>query len=160
MMNCSMCVIHSSFVWDAKLHAIANNAWHGPRLLRLEHGLLEGSEQIKISGVSLRQPSTDTQITNRDYDTWMHLCMDTGWWWRCYAVDDVFLGHLRPHYPKAQSLTAVRYRNIVADQVLPFMATVFLAGDGHYQQDNVLCHNASIVKQQFKEHDGEFMLMP
>ncbi len=96
----------------------------------------------------------------RDYDTWMRWCMDTGWRWRCYTVDDVLLGHLRLHYPKAQSLTAVRYLNIVADQVLPFMATVFLAGDGHYQQDNALCHNASIVKEQLEEHDSEFLLMP
>ncbi len=40
------------------------------------------------------------------------------------------------------------------------MATVFLAGDGHYQQDNAPCHKARIVKEQFEEHDGEFLLMP
>lgn len=35
-----------------------------------------------------------------------------------------------------QSLTSVLYLNIVADQVHPFMTTVFLASDGVYQPDN------------------------
>ncbi len=63
---------------------------------------------------------------------------------------------LGPIIQTAQSLTAVRYRNIVADQVHPFTATVFLAGDSHYQRDNA----ARIVKERFEEHDNKFMLMP
>lgn len=40
-----------------------------------------------------------------------------------------------------------------------FMATVFPAGDDHYQQDNVTCHTARIAKESFEEHEGEFLLM-
>lgn len=55
-------------------------------------------------------------------------------------------------------MTAVRYLNIADDQVHPFMATVFPAGDGRYQQDIALCHTARYVKEGLEEHGGEFLL--
>ena len=49
--------------------------------------------------------------------------------------------------------------NIVADQVHPFMTTVFLAGDGVYQQDNAPCHKGRIVREWFEEHSSDFQVM-
>ncbi len=96
-------------------------------------------------------------ITNRGYGTWMHCWVDTVpvmlWAMFCW-------GTLGPIIPIAQFLTALRYLNFVADQVHPFMTTVFPPGDGRYQQDNAPCHTARIVKEWFKEHDGKFLLMP
>uniref|UniRef100_A0A8C4Q1N8 Transposable element Tc1 transposase n=1 Tax=Eptatretus burgeri TaxID=7764 RepID=A0A8C4Q1N8_EPTBU len=58
------------------------------------------------------------------------------------------------------NLTRVTYLNIVADQVHPFMAKVFLEGSGLFQQDNVPCHTAHIVWECFEEHDEVFMVLP
>ncbi len=100
----------------------------GPRSLRLNCGWLEESGlvwRIKIPGASRQWLSADMLITNRGYGTWMHCGADTGGviLWAMFSWDT-----LGPIIPTAQSLTAVRYLNIVADQVHPFTATVFLAG--------------------------------
>ncbi len=79
---------------------------------------------------------------------------------QCYAVAMFFWDTLGHTIPIAQSLIAVRYLNIVADQVHLFMAAVFLAGNGHYQQDNVSFHTTSIIEEWFEEHDGKCLLMP
>lgn len=68
-------------------------------------------------------------------------------------------GTLGPIIPIEQSLTSVRYLNMVADQVHPFMATVFPAGDGVYQQDNAPCHKGRIVMDWFEEHSSDFQVM-
>ncbi|GBM32927.1 hypothetical protein AVEN_13295-1 [Araneus ventricosus] len=44
-----------------------------------------------------------------------------------------------------QTMKAVNYLNIIADQLHPYMAFVFPTGNGIFQQDNVPCHKASIV---------------
>jgi len=44
------------------------------------------------------------------------------------------------------NLTHVTYRNIIADQVHPFMAMVFPDGSGLFQQNNAPCHIAHIVR--------------
>ncbi|KAG5841041.1 hypothetical protein ANANG_G00195380 [Anguilla anguilla] len=49
---------------------------------------------------------------------------------------------------------------MVADQVHPFMATVFPGGSGLFQQGNAPCHTAKIVQEWFEEHDKEFMVLP
>ncbi len=49
---------------------------------------------------------------------------------------------------------SVRYLNIVVDKVHPFIAIVFPDGDGLYQQDNVPCYTARIIKEWFEENDG------
>ncbi|KAJ8254683.1 hypothetical protein GJAV_G00196010 [Gymnothorax javanicus] len=58
------------------------------------------------------------------------------------------------------SLTPDAYLNIVADQVHPFMATVFPDGDGFFQQDGGPCCTAQSVQEWFEEHDAEFKLLP
>lgn len=65
-----------------------------------------------------------------------------------YTVDDVFLGHFRPHYPNSTFPDSCQ---VSEHQEHPFIATVFLASDGHFLQDNT----ARIVKERFEEHDGE-----
>ena len=57
------------------------------------------------------------------------------------------------------TLTRTTYLNIVADQVHPFMATVFPDGSGLFQQDNAPCHTAKIVQEWFEEHDKEFKVL-
>ena len=44
--------------------------------------------------------------------------------------------------------------NIVADQVHPFTATVFLNGSGLFQQDNTPCHTTQIVQKWFQKVKG------
>ena len=58
------------------------------------------------------------------------------------------------------NLARVTYLNIVADQVHPFMAMVFPDGSGLFQQDNVPCHTAHIVRDWFEEHDEVFTVLP
>ena len=66
---------------------------------------------------------------------------------------------LGPIIPIEQSLTSVHYVNIVANQVHPFMTTVFTAGDGVYQQDNAPCHKGRNVLEWFEEHSSDFQVM-
>ncbi|GFW42147.1 transposable element Tcb1 transposase [Trichonephila clavipes] len=58
-----------------------------------------------------------------------------------------------------QTMNATGYLNIVADQLHPYIASAFLAGNGMFQQDNAPCHKAKIVLEWFQEHDAEFELM-
>ncbi|GFU89837.1 transposable element Tc1 transposase [Trichonephila clavipes] len=50
------------------------------------------------------------------------------------------------------------YLNIIADQLHPYMASVFPAGNEIFQQDNTPCHKAKIVLERFQEHGAEFQL--
>ncbi|GBM10228.1 Transposable element Tc1 transposase [Araneus ventricosus] len=58
-----------------------------------------------------------------------------------------------------QTMKASNYLNIIADQLLPYMAFVFPTGNGISQQDNAQCHKARIVLEWFEEHTYEFHLM-
>lgn len=58
-----------------------------------------------------------------------------------------------------RTMNATGYLNIIADQLHPYMASVFPAGNGIFQQDNAPCHKAKIVLEWFREHDAEFQLM-
>ena len=58
-----------------------------------------------------------------------------------------------------QTLHAAEYLNIIADQLHPYMTSVFPAGNGMFQQDIASCHKAGIVLEWFQEHDVEFQLM-
>ncbi len=110
----------------------------------------------KTPGASHRWPSTDMPITNRGCGTWMHCEADTGQQRRCCAVGVVYLGHFRHHYPNntvPDSCQVSEHRCVPSA-----MPTVFPAGGGHYQQDNATL--PKMVKEWFKEHDGEFLLMP
>lgn len=51
------------------------------------------------------------------------------------------------------NLRLTTYLNIVADQVQPFMATVFPNSSDLYQQDNAHCHTAKIDIVWFLEHN-------
>ncbi|MCI4382883.1 hypothetical protein PGIGA_G00019780 [Pangasianodon gigas] len=55
------------------------------------------------------------------------------------------------------TLTCTTYLNIVADQVHPFMATVFPNGRGLFQY--APCHTAKIVQEWFEEHDKVFKVL-
>ncbi|MCI4379860.1 hypothetical protein PGIGA_G00233280, partial [Pangasianodon gigas] len=52
-------------------------------------------------------------------------------------------------------LTHTTYLNIVADQVQPFMATVFPNRSDLFRQDNAPCHTVKTVQEWFEEHDKE-----
>ncbi|GBN04634.1 hypothetical protein AVEN_1404-1 [Araneus ventricosus] len=56
-------------------------------------------------------------------------------------------------------MKAANYLNIIADQLHPYMAFVFLTRYGIFQQDNAPCHKARIVLEWFEEHTDEFHLM-
>ncbi|GBO46691.1 Transposable element Tc1 transposase [Araneus ventricosus] len=58
-----------------------------------------------------------------------------------------------------QTMKAENYLSIIADQLHPYMAFVFLTGNGLFQQDNAPCHKTRIVLQWFEEHTDEFHLM-
>uniref|UniRef100_A0A8C4N7D9 Tc1-like transposase DDE domain-containing protein n=1 Tax=Eptatretus burgeri TaxID=7764 RepID=A0A8C4N7D9_EPTBU len=67
---------------------------------------------------------------------------------------------LRPAIHVDVNLTHVTYRDIVANQVHPFMAMVFPDGSGLFQQDNTPCHTAHNVQEWFEEHDEVFTVLP
>nr|KAF6360092.1 hypothetical protein mMyoMyo1_011050 [Myotis myotis] len=58
-----------------------------------------------------------------------------------------------------QCLNSTTYLSIVADQVYPIMLMVYPNGDGFFQQGNAPCHDACIVWEWFKEHEGDFTLL-
>ncbi|GBL76894.1 Transposable element Tc1 transposase [Araneus ventricosus] len=58
-----------------------------------------------------------------------------------------------------QTKKAANYLNIIADELHPYMAFVFLTGNGIFQQDNAPCHKARIVLEWFEEHTDEFHFM-
>lgn len=143
-------------------HAIANNAWNGPKITEIVPCMI-GRKWPGLMNQDSWCIMTMAECGYADYQqsgAWMHCCMQTQaggggvMLWPLLSWDT-----LDPIIPIAQSLTALRYLNIVVDQVHPFMATVLLAGDGCYQQDNVPYHTARIDKEWFKEHEGEFSLM-
>ncbi|GFU88927.1 transposase domain containing protein [Trichonephila clavipes] len=57
------------------------------------------------------------------------------------------------------TMNATGYLNIIADQLHPYMASVFPAGNGMFQQYNAPYHKATIVLEWFQEQDAEFQLM-
>lgn len=54
--------------------------------------------------------------------------------------------------------THTSYRDILANQVHPFMAAVFPDGSGLFQQD--FNHTADVVQDWFQEHEDEFKVLP
>ncbi len=64
------------------------------------------------------------------------------------------LGHL---VPIEHRLNATAYLSIVADDVHPFMTTVYPSSD--VQQYNASCHKAQIISDWFLEHDNDFTLL-
>ncbi|GBO00022.1 hypothetical protein AVEN_41626-1 [Araneus ventricosus] len=69
-------------------------------------------------------------------------------------------GCWRTLIPVEGTLNSYAYLSIVADQVHPYVATVYPANDGLFQQDNATCHVSKIVPAWFEEHDEEFQLLP
>ncbi|GBN42181.1 Transposable element Tcb1 transposase [Araneus ventricosus] len=67
---------------------------------------------------------------------------------------------LGPLIPVEGTLNSCAYLSIVADQVHPYMATVYPANDGVFRQDNATCHVSKIVCAWFEEHNEEFQLLP
>jgi len=66
---------------------------------------------------------------------------------------------LGPMVVVEQTMNATEYLNIIADQLHPYMDSVFPAGNGMFQQDNAPCHKPKIVLGSFLEHVAEFQLM-
>ncbi|GFT21670.1 transposase domain containing protein [Trichonephila clavipes] len=82
----------------------------------------------------------------------------TGRWWQYYALGTFSWAFLGPVTVVEQTMNATGYLNIIADQLHPYMASVFPAGNGMFQQDNTPCHKANIVLEWFQEHGAEFQL--
>ncbi|GFU55377.1 transposase domain containing protein [Trichonephila clavipes] len=76
----------------------------------------------------------------------------------CFGVRS-FWAFLGPVVVVELTMNATGYLNIIADQLNPYMASVFPDGNGMFQQDNAPCHKAKIVLEWFQEHDAEFQLM-
>uniref|UniRef100_A0A671YBG6 Tc1-like transposase DDE domain-containing protein n=1 Tax=Sparus aurata TaxID=8175 RepID=A0A671YBG6_SPAAU len=57
------------------------------------------------------------------------------------------------------ALTSTTYLNILADQVHPFIQTVFPDGSGFFQRDSTPRHTAKIVQEWFEEHNDEFTVL-
>lgn len=53
------------------------------------------------------------------------------------------------------TLTSTICLNIVADRVHPFMVAYIPNGSGLFQQENVICPTANVVKEGFEEYDKE-----
>ncbi|GBM99369.1 hypothetical protein AVEN_243055-1 [Araneus ventricosus] len=64
--------------------------------------------------------------------------------------------NLGPLIPVECTLNSCAYLSIVANQIHHYMATVYPANDGVFQQDNATCHVSKSVRTWFEEHDEEF----
>ncbi len=69
------------------------------------------------------------------------------------------MAHFGPLVPIEHCLNATVYLSIVADDVHPFMTTVYPSSDEYFQQDNAPCHKAQIISDWFLEHDNEFTFL-
>ncbi|GFS79622.1 transposase domain containing protein [Trichonephila clavipes] len=58
-----------------------------------------------------------------------------------------------------QTMNATGYLKMIADQLHPYMAYVFPAGNGMFQLDNAPRQKTKIVLKWFQVHDAEFQLM-
>ncbi|GBM81412.1 hypothetical protein AVEN_250806-1 [Araneus ventricosus] len=58
------------------------------------------------------------------------------------------------------TLNSCAYLSIVADQVHPYMATVYPANNDVFQLDNATYHVSKIVRAWLEEHDEELQLLP
>ncbi len=79
-----------------------------------------------------------------------------GW---CNGVGDFSWHTLGPLVPTEHCLNATAYLSIAADNVHPFMTTVYPSSDGYFQKDNAPCHKAQIISDWFLEHDNEFTFL-
>ncbi len=79
----------------------------------------------------------------------------------CVKMWGIFSWHtLGPLVPVEHCLNATTaYLTIVADDVHPFMTTVYPSSDGYFQQDNAPRHKDQIISDWFLEHDNEFTLL-
>ncbi|GFW39134.1 DDE_3 domain-containing protein [Trichonephila clavipes] len=57
--------------------------------------------------------------------------------------------------PSKESITGEKYREILANQVHPTMQTLFLVGDGTFQDDNAPINAAGLVQSFFEELENE-----
>ncbi len=82
--------------------------------------------------------------------------------WTCPALvlgGNISLAHIKPPLiPTEHCLNATAYLSIVADNVHPFMATVYPPSNGYFQQDNAPCHKAHVISSWFHQHGKEFRL--
>ena len=67
---------------------------------------------------------------------------------------------LEPLVVVEQIMKVPNYLSIIAEQLHPYMHSVFPTGNGIFQQDNSSCHKICIMLERFKEHKDEFQLMP
>ncbi|GFY12577.1 DDE_3 domain-containing protein [Trichonephila clavipes] len=82
----------------------------------------------------------------------------TGRWRRYYAVGYVLLGVSGTCGCGRADHECYRVSEHHCGPVHLYMASVFPAGNGMFQQDSVPCHKANIVFEWFQEHDAEFQL--
>lgn len=58
------------------------------------------------------------------------------------------------------TMKGTNYLSIIVDLFHPYMVSVFLTGNGVFQQANILCHMARIMLPWFEKHACEFQLIP
>ena len=87
----------------------------------------------------------------------MHCGKKTSQWRECDALYNILRMTLGPAIHVDISLIRATYLNMVADQVHPFMVTVFRGGGGLSQKDNAPCHTA---QEWVRVHDVEFKASP
>ena len=56
--------------------------------------------------------------------------------------------------------TAMKYLDILADQVHPAMLHFYSEGDEYFMDDNATIHRARIVRDWFNEHQSDFQQLP
>ncbi|MCJ8732198.1 hypothetical protein PDJAM_G00208470 [Pangasius djambal] len=118
----------------------------------------------KFDGECLRIGDIITCICDFKTDGYVHVCVAyLGKRWHQDALwDEGKTGGgslMGPGIHVDVILTRTTYLNIVADQVHPFMATVFPNGSGLFQQDNATCHTAKLDQEWFEEYGKEFKVL-
>lgn len=70
-------------------------------------------------------------------------CINGSDWWWFNGVGDI----------------GTAYRCTFADNVHPFMTTVYSSCYGYFQHDNEKCHKPQIISNWFLEHDNGFIIL-
>ncbi|KFM58856.1 hypothetical protein X975_26253, partial [Stegodyphus mimosarum] len=71
--------------------------------------------------------------------------------WRTFS-----LAVLGPLVMVEQTMKDANYLSIIADNLYPYMVSVFPTGNRIFHQDNTSCHKAQIMLEGINKHKDEF----
>ncbi len=146
--------------WDPFFHNKDNWGTHMQLLQKIQTltDAPEGKTFVAWSEESwflLRHSDGRVRIWHKDHESMDQSCLVSVQAAGGVMVWGIFSWHtLGPLVPIEHRLNATDYLSIVADDVHPFMTSVYPSSDSYFQQDNAPCHKAQIISDWFLKHEN------